>query len=416
MSGNFERNKISTYESLPLGATIATPFDLETYTKFNPPGQGRWMLLDGRDLNRATVDYDFSRSFPAGVSTSTSRTLNANPNTNTIVADGTNFLAPGTAGTSALQASADASSWSTSATWGASTDPTCIIVAGTRYIMSGTAGDLSAPYVSNTGQTAANQVAKSNWTATTSGATSALVKALAYSPSLGKTVLCPSGAGTTFYYLADGATAWTNNAASTSANKGAVVWTGRYFLSFTLSSNLIQRNPTGSGVWVDSYLPFSRVLGSFVTAASDGAGTVVAFSNSSPVNLGFGSTGTVIVSKDDGDSWRIVSLPQEFSTLTNACQISYANGKFIISNTVTLNFVFSVDGLNWQVEPLGVRGIAPTNAAVVAYKSGVYAGLITGSTSAFSSTEDTSKFRLPGVFAASIGSMAFTQQYIKVTL
>lgn len=354
----------------------------------------KWLPLRGQLVSRSKYPklYDL---YKIGRFTTTLRTLNAVPVAYSITADSTNFLVPGAAGTSPLQASPTGASWSTSATWTAATSPASLIKSGTRFVMAGSGGDLTAPYVSAIDQTAANQVAKANWTATTGGFTTTLSCGLAYSPSLGVTVGVPNGAGTAIYTLADGATAWTAQTA-TSANKFAVCWTGRKFIAAVSGlTNLIQTSTEGM-TWVDAYLPISYNTTDAGGMVSDGAGTVVIYTTSQEVGYGLMSEVGCVVSKDHGETWMFVSyLMSEAGG--DATKISFAGGKFFATHNGTHSIV-SADALAWincGIQEANMLRNATNTFTVAAYKSGVWLGVSAANTSAYTFTEDTSLFTLP---------------------
>lgn len=397
------------FDNMPLGAVIASPVNLEL---LNPK---RWMALDGGDRLKSDMSTVVAARFPVGVMTSTARTLNATPVVAMIAADGTNFLAPGATGTSPLQASPDATTWSTSATWGASTSACSIIVAGSRFILAGTGGDLSAPYVANTGQTAANIVNKANWTVTTGGFSTSLGQCLAYSSSLALTVGVPSAAGTSVYTLPDGGTAWTGRTVS-SQTKTAICWTGSKFVIRT-ATNLIHTSSDGV-TWADSYIPF--YVSSSGGIASDGAGTVVMpVSNSAAVFF--------LVSKDHGSTWRRVIPPIEsyigssgiFAQVTLNNNVQYINGKFVAFGNTCL---WSADGISWFLEDPTQRGANVSTALLaMAYQGGTYCGINATNTSALSATENTGKVRMPCTSVRSASNQSTFpsyaggwQEYLKV--
>ena len=350
----------NSLDQQPLGAIVQSAINLEL-VNLNANGLPRWMQLNGGDSLVSILDPSLQRIWPNGVFTATARTLNAIPVVATIAADSTNFLAPGAAGTSPLQASPDAITWSTSATWAAATSPASIIVSGTRYVMAGSGGDLTAPYVSTTGQTAANQVNKSNWTVTTGGFTTSLKQGLAYSPSLGLTVGVTGSADTSFFTLADGATAWTTRT-GTSATKKGICWDGQYFIAITSTAGMIQRSSDGTN-WSDVYT--GNFGDSYNSIASDGNGTTVVTSSA------YSWQGSVIISKDGSATWQKIVLPVEVAVGLQGSiydigqgSVQYINGKFIFGGDNPTNNLHSAliskTGDFWIYEQLGKRGIPYT--------------------------------------------------------
>ena len=353
---------------------------------------GKWIALDGRDCNRS--DYpELSPYFPVGVFTSTARTLAGAPAYATIAADDTNYLATGVAGTATLQASADGVTWTASSTWGASTSWASIIRAGTRWVIAGSGGDATAPYVQNVNATAANTVPKANWTATTGGTTTTLTQGLAYSPSLGRTVLCKNGSLATasgLFYLNDASTTWNACSGGSTMDRKGVCWTGQAFVTISNASdsNIIQTSSDGM-TFSDAYI---NQKGNAVSITSDGNGTVVVYVTAAGLSnsKGYG----FIVSKDHGSTWCFVDAITS-DLYYPVPVIWYVNGKFIAAGTgVTL---MSSDGLTWINEPVAMRGKLFVTMGIggQAYKNGVYCFVEAGNTAAITAVESNAKFHLP---------------------
>lgn len=394
-----------------VGEVVQSPINLEAMTG------GRYLLLDGRDLNRADVPelgYKKDRvtgalAFPGGVFTGTARTLAASPAQPVIAVNGNGqyvAAAANSGGTaSMIQASSDGVTWSTDAAGGwAGGDCTSLIYAGSRLIMTGSSGSLVVPHVSSFAGSDTAATAFANWTATTVATTTTLTQGLAYSATAnagaGRAVMIPNAAGTTIWTLDDGATAWVARSHSNSRTKKAVVCTGTKFIAFCTDNYNIILTSNDGVTWVEQFLP--QVFSSaFANAVSDGRGTVVAASTS--------LSGIFIVSKDHGATWRTVYTPYaETLLLSNASGgavglLSVANDKFFcttpLSGTSLGNDFVSADGTTWFAEPLqrgrGVIYAGGNTAKPVAYKNGVYCLLTSATTAALTLTEDTSKFRLP---------------------
>lgn len=383
-------------DSRMVGEICQSPVDLEAITK------GRWIALNGRDCNRGSYP-ELSPLFPIGTFTSTSRTINAAPASATLVADSTNFLAPGAAGTSALQASADGITWVTSATWTAATSPVCIIKAGSRFVMAGSGGDLTQPYVAAIDQTAANIVAKANWTATTGGTTptSTLVQCLAYGATAnagaGRTVLVRNGSQTTangLFYMNDAATAWNACSGGSTLNRQCVVWSGQKFFAFGTGSTQLYQTSSDGATFADAYWPW--FVNSISSAASDGNGTVVA-----QADIYFGANTSQLVSlvtKDHGVTWKVIPVPNEVYAPSAGIYVSYVNGRFMAIPAAEPRYgtLLSVDGESWTIDNIALRGVNYTvaNTNGIAYKSGVYCFVNQSTTGALTAVEDMSKFRL----------------------
>lgn len=372
-------------DSMPVGSVIQSAINLEKIAG------GRWMPCSGRDIFRTAVSPDFSDQYPAGVFTSTARTLAAAPASYySTAATPTYFVIPAATGTAAMQYSSDGATWSqASLVTPASTTVNSIIWTGVRLIA---AVSGSAQPIVTTGDNPG-----STWTVTTGGTTSTLKWALAYSSSLAMTVMATDAASTSIYTLADGATAWSARTKTSSTPLG-VTWTGSRFICVTATASLPMQYSTDGINWTDSGLgSFTRSFESqsIKGIASDGNGTVVV-----------GLDDYVLVSSDHGSAWERVYLPFDLhrvaSELSAAVTVSitniqYVNGRFVVSmhaGTGAIKNAFSKDGKTWQVETVGNRCISPTFVAALAYKGGVYIG-INPSTAALSATEDMGKLRLP---------------------
>jgi len=399
--------------SSPVGTVVQSPLDLEAMYP------GEWLRCDGRDMLRTEVSAAFlganNANFPAGVFTTTSRTLAQAPSNYVIAAGPDHFVAGGrNVSTGELQYSTNGVSWTainlTTAWSGGTVALSSLIHTGARYIATETA--LSKPAVCSGDPT--NQA---NWTATTNGFSTSLVQALVYSQSLGLTVGCSDGSGTTIKTLADGATAWVNRSHATARDKYCVAWTGQNFIALVHNSQVYLLS-SDAVTWTEHHLPYEV---SAPCIASDGNGTVVIVMSG---NSGYLTK--LLVSKDHGATWREITLPFDAyrsvssSIASSAPQMSvqYINGKFVLPMG-NGSVMFSTTGLTWMMEPVNRRGALSALCLAMAYKSGVYVGIGT-TTSALSATEDMSKFRLPAQGSnnqsatyAKLSSIEY-QSYIKV--
>lgn len=393
-----------------VGDVMQSPINKEVQTR------GQWIALDGRDCNRGSYP-ELSPYFPVGVFTSTARTLGNAPVVPTIAADSVNFMAAGATATAPIQGSPDGITWTAGSGWAASSACASLIVAGPRLVMAGNGGDLVVPFVSATGQAVATAVTKAAWTATAVAGTTALTQGLAYSPQLGLTVMIPDAAGTAIYTLADGAAAWVGRTAS-SQTKQAICWTGVMFIITTSVAGLLQTSTDGIN-FNDLYLPETQF--SLASIASLGNGIVIVSANNANNN---GKIGGMLVSLDGGFTWGYVQLPPDAqratSTIAYVGTVNVANGMFIITiydgTTATPWACFTKDGRSFTFDAIGQRGIAATLFKAIAYKAGVYCS-ITTTTSAFTSIENLSKFRLPHPFLTSTngapGHQSAYASYIK---
>jgi len=396
--------------SEPVGSIRQSVIDLEAESN------GQWMLANNRSLLRA--DYPAVESYyPDGTYTPTLRTLAAVPGFTTPAADSVNFLVAGPVGTSPLQASADGATWVTSASWAASTAFRNIIVAGARWIVAPYTGE-TQPYVMATGGTATDLVNKANWTVTTGASVTSGHNSLAYSPTLGRTVLIVANAAQS-YYLNDGSTAWTAMTGGSATKNNNVVWTGQKFIKTENAASSTRYQESSDGItWTDSFFPLFNTLASFNgvgTIASNGAGVVLI-----PVpGIAAGSTnysyGTGFLrTADHGATWSFIS--------TETLQLFSSSGFYCLNSVFYSTGIFgvaaSVDGVTWAaINPL--NGIANTSflCGLLGYKSGVYL-TFNGATAAATFTADSTTFRLPGLYNVdytNVGKMAIDgNYYIKV--
>jgi len=396
-----------------IGQVIQSPVDLEALYP------GEFMRLDGRDVLRSAVSSAFlgasNANFPAGVFTSTARTLPQAPSTLALCAGPSHFIAAGrNLANGELVYSADGVSWtalSLTTAWTAGTvSASSIIYAGDRYIAAGTG--LAKPAVCS-----GDPTSQANWSATTNGFTTNLSQGLVYCASLGIAVGIQNGSGTAIKTLADGASAWVDRSHATARDKFCVSFTGQKIIVLVNNSPVYLSSSDGA-TWVEQQLPY-RVNAPSI--ASDGNGTVVV------VMAGdIDYVTKLLVSNDHAATWNEVTVPfdayrsSSYSLPASAPLMSaqYINGRFVIpaSNGSVL---FSATGRTWQVEPVNRRGALSAGCSVMAYKSGIYVG-IGMTTSALSASEDTTKFRLPAQGAADqsvtyarLASVEY-QSYVKV--
>ena len=393
------QKKLSVNDFRQIGEIVQSPINLEV-------PNSKYICIDGSDRNRSDwPELGTTARFPVGVFTSTSRTLAANPSDATIVADATNFLVPGVAGTDALQASADAVTWvTTTGGWAASSAFPSMIVAGPRFIIAPSAGE-SQPYFIAIGGTAANLVVKANWTVTTGGTVTASERGLSYDPATGITVLIKTTPLTTangVFALSNNAdTSWAAAGGGSTMNRQAIAFSGtKHIIVAYTQSNLYQTTTDGVTV-TDAYFPFTFIADDIV---SDGAGTVVVAAHTI-TNGAFSSTNGFIVTKDHGATWKIIDSERSglFGTTP---YLSFANGKFIATNSSgSSEHVVSSDGLTWFNEPISKRGkVISSDSRRLAYKSGVYCGVHT-SGGALTAVEDMNKFKMPSAVAVSISAV-----------
>lgn len=404
-------------DGLPEGWVTQSPFNMEegNLDAFNKP---RWMALDGGDSPITILGDTMKKRWPAGVFTSTARTLAAIPAAAVIAASPTYFVASAVAGVAAAQFSTDGATYAqTSLVSPASTQVNCLLFttgASTPRWVFGCSGTTTCCVTTgdNPGST---------WTACTGNFTTTLRYGLCHSPSLDLTLLIPDAAGAAVYTMPGTNTTFTSRAV-TSATKLGGVWDGYYFVVITSTVGLIQRSATGTSGWADVYS--STLPSNIIGISSDGVGTIVVTSNDTTLG------GCVYVSKDSGASWKRIWLPVEINAVLNtsgaaqqnsAQDISFANGKFFIgvtnSTTTEAYNLISITGLFWVVEPIGKRGVAATNVKSIAWKSNVYASVANATaTTALSHTEDTTQFRRPSSFrgASTFVSALAYQEYMKV--
>lgn len=217
----------------------------------------------------------------------------------------------------------------------------------------------------------------------------------------------------------DGATAWNACSGGSTADRKCVVWTGQKFIVFlaTATQNLYQVSTDGA-TFADAYLP--EFVSALYSAISDGNGTVVA-----SVKLNIDGTGGIgmcfLVSKDHGATWRQIMPGVGMTNIAPTGTGSFINGKFVFPAYGTNQTFISSDGIGWQLEPIGMRGIAVNSVTttVFAYKAGTYCGIGTA-TAALTATEDMSKFRINSLLPISqsivgfVPPSEFMNTYIKV--
>jgi hypothetical protein len=377
-----------------IGQTISTLVDVESLTN------GQYMALTGTDSLKTILGTLLQNIWPVGVTAATIRTAAANTTGTDFVAASPNFFVKlATDGTAALQYSSTGATWSqTSLVTPASFSPRSVYFTN-RWIALGGAQGIAATTGDNPNST---------WSAITHGGSNAgqglNTHQLAYSSSLALSIILDAGG---VYSLANAGSSTTSLTMPSSPTRNAVVWDGTYFVIGTSTAGLIQRSTTGaSSSFADVY---SSNIPAIQDMASDGNGTIVATSSSTP--------GYYYVSKDHGDTWSRYLIPAEiFTTLTASdaptagvaySRVSYANGKFWLTSQSTHHaaVIQAANPAMVAVEPVGARGITHTAINIIAYKGGTYVATNgTGSVSnCISFTEDTTKFRRPGTFRSNAG-------------
>lgn len=414
MSDFLNANFLEIQDNGNLGDVKNSLFDLEALTKNNPKGKGRWLAANGKDVARGyPCDSAFLAEIPHGVFTSTARTLTATPDVAVCAASPTYFVAGAAAGVAAAQYTAAGATWiQTSLVSPASCQVNSIFWNGIRWFF-GCSGS------SHTCVTTGDNP-NSTWTEVSSDTTTTLKQAFAYISALALTVMVPNGTGTSVYTIPDGSTTATART-TTSSSKQAICATSNKFFILTATAGLTLQTSVDGVNWVDTTpAGFGTLAGTSI--ASDGIQTVIITCDT-----------YMLVSNDNGASWAKVWPSQEFylastevhgTAFTSINRVTFINGKFFItsSGTGTFRCAVSSNGRNWFVEPVGSRGALNTVFQVLAYKSGLYVGMTSGSTAALSATEDTTKFRMPSslrtVIAQSTGPDALHggQDYVKVAL
>ena len=408
MPGSFDYK--ANYDTAPIGTVIQSPINLETVTN------GKYIALDGRDCIRSQFP-EIQSMFPAGVFTSTARTLAKAPSAASICSNGTYFVASGdTSGAGyGIQHSTDGASWTFKDTAiGAANSVNSLIYAGSRFILA--AGTAGQPGV------AADPTGV--WTITTGGTTTTLTQGLAYGSTAnagaGRTVLCKDGALATasgLFYMNDGATAWNACSGGSTRTRLGVCWTGQKFITLCSDADSQIQTSTDGATWADGTIP-QPLGGSFYPnkIVSDGNGTVVISVYNGAAAVWF------VVSKDHGSTWRNINAPAEaqisFRTgLTGvySYSLAYLNGKFFGMNAGLGYSIISADGISWQVEPFEMGRGATCKSGAMAYKAGTYCGIDSGTTAAGTFTEDMSKFRLAQSRGMqTVGTNSLHNEYIKV--
>lgn len=394
-------------DQLPIGTVVQSALNLERITN------GKYVQMAGQDLNRSQYP-EISPYFPAGVFTSTARTLNATPYGSTdpsIVTTSSYFVATGSQGTDCAQKSSDGITWTLLTSYfPASSIISSMVVRSDNSIVCAHRTVGAQPTIINSTMTGSIYTTGIG----TPDETSTSYRSVAYSPQLGRTVLIGNTSSSKIWTLEDGATAWVGRSV-TATTRNSVVWTGSRFIVFTSTSGYLQTSNDGI-TWADVYI--NSVGASGNVCATDGNGTIVTLLAGKYFN----------VSKDHGYTWRRALLPAEIldtNGLTNTAYswngpITFANGKFFVTSASNQPCVaISNDGLTWVMEPVGTRGMSylSQGSAVFAYKSGVYCGIRAGVANAITATEDMSKFRVPGSLRDISNEMpAVYQEYMKVRM
>lgn len=357
MASAFAQKKLRVYDAQPVGAVCQSPVNLESMT------QGQWIALDGRDCIRSQFP-EIQSMFPAGVFTSTARTLSDAPAATSIDAGTCNgvgfFLASGSVGVSALIAAQNGTTdWAhaSSTAWAASTQWNSVIYnKGTsQFIVAGSGGDAAAPYIigTNAGAVDPGKLASKNFaTITTGGTTTTLTQGLAYAPFIVSVTAGSFVSGARYRITSIGSTDFTLIGAAsntvgvefTATGVGAgtgTALTGRTVLcrdtSLATASGLFYMNDGATvwnacsggstadrrGVcWTGKYFIATTATVGLIQVSSDGVTWVdqntimTSTTPSAPVSDGNGtvvinqpSTYAFYVSKDHGATWRVILAP-----------------------------------------------------------------------------------------------------------
>lgn len=347
--------------------------------------------LDGHTVLRATYP-DLSLKFPIGKLTPTIRTLAGNPTVLQVISTANHFVAAGANTANAVQFSADGATWATAATAVATTVSALVATVARLVALNSTA---SQPSISNS-------LAPSGvWSLTTGGPVSVAAGTslcrLCYSPTLGLVVACSA---TQVYTLADGATAWTLRAPTSSTARQGACWTGTRFVAISAVSAVINLSTDGA-TWTDSTLLEATSTGQG-NIASNGSGTVVVS----------GSPSGLQVSTDHGLTWsiaQITGLPA-----SDQWRVQFSDGRFFIPTTSGL--AMSINGVDWFMEPTQTQAMV---VAVGVAKKGTTVVEIPGiaSTLAYSFAESSTEYPLPilrGTIPVASGNpLASAALYIK---
>jgi hypothetical protein len=340
----------------PIGSCrqfVQPPFDVNI----------NWLALSGQDVARASYP-SLSPFFPVGSMAATQRTNLSNaPASNYGATNGTLFVIPGTAGTSAIQTSPDGITWTNRTT------PSCTVIGiiwtGTRFLAATTTGVIYSP----DGVT---------WTETTSAPSGLVVgqQTLAYSSSLGMTVCLGSNISTTIIYtLLDASTTWVMQTCP-SFNQRGVCWTGSAFLvspspsGGALGASIL--SSTNGTSWNVSYPGTYIGTGGTVNIPiiSNGSGVVV-MQDTSTQNTSVWVM-SVWVSTNNGVNWQSIKLPSGSLTSPLSSAV-YENGRFILCFGSAKTIAYSTDGLHWTVDPVcSNSGAQFSNAGGIIYMGGLY--------------------------------------------
>lgn len=312
-----------------------------------------------------------STLFPIGILTGTVRTLPVNPPNFALAASPNYFVAStnSSAVTTAIQYSADGSTWSQTSVVTPSVIVTCLLYAGNRWIAG--CGASAQPIVT-TGDNP-----NSTWVTTTSGPNIVLPRSgMAYSPVNTRVVAFAAGNSTTVYTLDAGSTTWV--ARTTPAqDRAGICFSGARFITLAINAATISTSNDGATGWADEVLPepTSATQGAI---ASNGAGVVVIS----------GVASGLLVSFDHGATFNKASIPGV--PASDTWKVQYSGDRFFVPTA--LGVAMSLDGKAWFLETQLVQArvvdsmFAKKGAAIVQVRA---------SATAYSFSESATSFRVP---------------------
>lgn len=366
------------------------------------PNSALYQPADGRRLPVASwpeyVGTIPSSRVPMGDPDSTVRTLTAAPSVLGIAASPSCILVNGvaaTGGAGTLQKTANGGASFSGYDPTSSAGFTSLIYAGSRFVC---ASSTTAPYVTADG----SPIGGGSFTATTgSTLTTTLTQGLAYGSLLnggatGRVVQAKNGSLATaagLAYMNDGATTWTAASGGSTITCGCILATASKVFAFSTASNLYKASSDGV-TYADAYLP-ARII-SINSGATDGVSTIVILCSlllPGDTMYAYG----MLASHDNGATWGLSVLP-ETGMFNPSGHLCYANGLFFFSQWYMQTLV-SKDALTWVMYSPGVAGIPATTIAAIAYHSGIYLAVTTG-TSAVSFVPNAAYFKAPMIVRA----------------
>ena len=407
MANPLSQKKLEVADFRSVGEIVESAIDLEKQTN------GKWLLCDGRVLNKSDYPEFASKLGTPNILTITSRTLAGAQTIQALAASDTHFVASRIASaTTQLQTSTDGITWDDRVGSASAIAINAIVWTGTRWVITSATAATGQVWHNTDPTTAFTQ-------GTGLGAyRHNYVNGLAYSSTLNRLVTSNSDNNDVETSDDHGVT-WTLRALSGNFLH-QIVWSGSAFVALT-GARSVARSDDGI-TWVEPVIPYILNATNSDTnslIATNGTGTIVAIL--SDANINFAANAAFLVSTDHGLTWRVMYPPPMTGNVAAATirNITCANGIFFADyGTTHTPSLGSTDGINWRV--LDETSSSSTAYTRWAYKSGVYFALRSdASTTAASAAEATSSFRAPLTRRAKYTSVGISgnlgwNEYVKV--